>query len=145
MNRKEHNNIMDRHERAIAQILTRFRNMVMAVTQETPKTNIIEDAALNMMTMERETAAMIGEIENLLSLNREIKRLWMIGPLRKPGDEDDREAAMDKMAAQVVGLYSQVINLKNKEDAKKPAQQPPVGLAKNEDDAVDDDAMDTSV
>lgn len=45
----------------IAQILTRFRNMVMAATEPLPRDGaIVETATLNSMTMETETQALVS-------------------------------------------------------------------------------------
>jgi hypothetical protein len=52
--------IPDRHNRAIAQILTRFRNMVMAATEPLPSSAAVEHASLNSLTMETETAALVS-------------------------------------------------------------------------------------
>ncbi|OTA60752.1 hypothetical protein K449DRAFT_383482 [Hypoxylon sp. EC38] len=114
MNRKEHSNILDRHNRAIAQILARFRNMIMAATAPIPQTgNIIEQAALNRMTMETETAALISEVQGLLAITREIKALWIRGPLRQPGEDSSREAEIDKQAETVTRLYDQALAMRN--------------------------------
>ncbi|KAH7037870.1 uncharacterized protein B0I36DRAFT_72308 [Microdochium trichocladiopsis] len=108
--RKEQNSILDRHNRMIAQILTRFRNMVMAATEPLPRDGaIIETAALNSMTMETETQALITEIQNLLTLNREIKALWIKGPLRRTGEDDAREAELDRKAELVADLFNQAM------------------------------------
>ncbi|KAI1384760.1 uncharacterized protein F4822DRAFT_416185 [Hypoxylon trugodes] len=114
MNRRENNSILDRHNRAIAHILTRFRNMVMAATAPLPQTgNVIEHAALNRMTMETESAALISEIQGLLAINREIKALWIRGPLRQPGEDDGREAEIDRQAEVVAGLYQRVQEMRD--------------------------------
>ncbi|KAI1495548.1 hypothetical protein F5X99DRAFT_123531 [Biscogniauxia marginata] len=124
MNRREQNSILDRHERAIAQILTRFRNMVLAAAEPLPQSAVIETAALNRLTMEREAAALITEVEGLLALNREIKALWIRGPLRLPGEDDSREAELDRKAELVTGLYGQIVAMKNRMAADRPAAQP---------------------
>ncbi|KAI1103748.1 hypothetical protein F4804DRAFT_332925 [Jackrogersella minutella] len=106
-----HSTILDRHNRTIAQILTRFRNVIMAATAPLPQTgNAIEHAALNRLTMETECAALISEVEGLLAINREIKALWIRGALRKPGEEDGREADLDKKAEGVARLYDQILD-----------------------------------
>lgn len=53
--------LLERHNKIIAQILTRFRNMVMAATEPIPGGATIEHAALNRMTMETETAALVSK------------------------------------------------------------------------------------
>ncbi|KAH9887414.1 hypothetical protein F4778DRAFT_756600 [Xylariomycetidae sp. FL2044] len=114
MNRTNQNSIMDRHNRAIAQILTRFRNMVLAAAAPLPQNAVIEHAALNRMAMETESAALITEIEGLLALNREIKALWIRGPLRRPGDDHEREAEIDRKADAVARLYGQVVAMRDR-------------------------------
>ncbi|KAF3059437.1 putative mediator of rna polymerase ii transcription subunit 22 protein [Daldinia childiae] len=105
--------LLDRHNRAIAQILSHFRNMVMAATAPISQSgNILELAALNRMTMETESAALISEIQGLLAINREIKALWIRGPLRQPGESDTREAELDKQAADVARLYDRAIEMR---------------------------------
>ncbi|KAI0200659.1 hypothetical protein F4808DRAFT_427437 [Astrocystis sublimbata] len=128
MNRREQNTLLDRHERIVAAILTRFRNMVDAATAPLPSAPAIPHAALNSMVMHNESSALIHEIENLLSLTREIKKLWIAGPLRKPGDADEKssEKVLDERAARVAKYYETLVMLE-RENAKKknPAQQNP--------------------
>ncbi|KAI6091762.1 hypothetical protein F4821DRAFT_254512 [Hypoxylon rubiginosum] len=110
----DHFKIVDHHNRTIAQILKRFSNMVMAAAEPLPKTgNIIEHASINRMTMETECAGLIAEIQALLAINREIKGLWIRGPLRQPGEDAAREAAMDSQAENVAKLYDRVLGLRN--------------------------------
>ncbi|KAI2780191.1 hypothetical protein F4815DRAFT_445743 [Daldinia loculata] len=105
--------LLDRHNRAIAQILSHFRNMVMAATAPISQGgNVLELAALNRMTMETESAALISEVQGLLAINREIKALWIRGPLRQPGESDTREAELDKQAADVARLYDRAIEMR---------------------------------
>ena len=53
----------------IAQILTRFRNMVMAATEPLPRDGaIVETATLNSMTMETETQALVCDLSSSSSL-----------------------------------------------------------------------------
>ncbi|KAI0400368.1 hypothetical protein F4802DRAFT_585274 [Xylaria palmicola] len=127
MNRKEQNTLMDRHNKIMAAILTRFRNMVLAATEPLPTAAAIPQASLNAMTMNNETSALIKEIENLLALTREIKQLWIAGPLRKPGDTDEkqRERQLDEQAANVSALYDTVVRFEREKAAKVPAQQQP--------------------
>lgn len=51
----------------------------------------------------------ITEIQNLLTLNREIKALWIKGALRKPGDDAAREAELDRKAELATDLFNQVM------------------------------------
>ncbi|KAI0436343.1 hypothetical protein F4803DRAFT_234455 [Xylaria telfairii] len=125
MNRKEQNTLLDRHQKIMAAILTRFRNMVAAASEPISATASIPQASLNLMTMNNETAALIHEIENLLSLTREIKQLWIVGPLRKPGDADEKmvEKDLDERAARVSRLYNTLVELQNENAKRKVAAQ----------------------
>ncbi|KAI0180794.1 hypothetical protein GGR52DRAFT_521687 [Hypoxylon sp. FL1284] len=114
MNRKDASNILDRHNRTIAQILKRFSNVVMAATEPLPQSgNIIEHASINRMTMETECASLITEIQALLAINREIKALWIRGPLRQAGEDEAREAAMNLQAENVAKLYDRVLMVRD--------------------------------
>ncbi|KAI1108060.1 hypothetical protein F5Y14DRAFT_131278 [Nemania sp. NC0429] len=115
--------LLDRHNKIMAAILTRFRNMVLAATEPLPTAAAIPQASLNNMTMANETTALIKEIENLLALSREIKKLWIAGPLRKPGDADEktRERELDAQAAQVSGLYDDLVKLEIENENKRRA------------------------
>ncbi|GAP87689.1 putative mediator of RNA polymerase ii transcription subunit 22 protein [Rosellinia necatrix] len=127
MNRREQNTLMDRHNKIMAAILTRFRNMVLAATEPLPTAAAIPQASLNAMTMNNEVSALIKEVENLLALTREIKQLWIAGPLRKPGDADEksRDKEMDEKAFQVSKLYNRLVELQS-ENTKNATQQTPV-------------------
>jgi hypothetical protein len=154
--------LLDRHNVAITQIFARFLNMAVAATEPMPKDITIEQANLNAMAMETETAALvrmdpsltfpfphtshlgptfyhpadktlqITEIQNLLTINREIKALWIGGPLRKPGEGEERDAEIDKKAAVVQDLFNQVMAMKEKQ-TKARALARANGTAKEED------------
>ncbi|KAI1155006.1 hypothetical protein F4825DRAFT_447911 [Nemania diffusa] len=139
-NRVEHNmpqanepNLLDRHNKIMAAILTRFRNMVMAATEPLPTAAAIPHATLNAMTMNNEVSALIKEVENLLALNREIKQLWIAGPLRKPGDasQKNREKEIDEQAAKVSKMYNILVELEAETARKKNTAQQPVATAKD--------------
>jgi hypothetical protein len=51
----------------------------------------------------------ISEIENLLQLSREMKMLWIMGPLRTPGEDEAQQADLDAKAQRVRELYNQVM------------------------------------
>lgn len=52
-------NLLDRHNKIMAAILTRFRNMVIAATEPIPTAGAIPYASLNVMTMNNETSALV--------------------------------------------------------------------------------------
>ncbi|KAI2642721.1 hypothetical protein GGS21DRAFT_486546 [Xylaria nigripes] len=117
-------NLLDRHNKIMAEILTRFRNMVVAATEPLPTAAAIPQASLNAMTMNNEVSALIKEVENLLALNREIKQLWIAGPLRKArdADEESREKEIDERATRVSRLYNALMEMAN-DTARQATQQ----------------------
>ncbi|KAI1328485.1 hypothetical protein F5Y16DRAFT_419905 [Xylariaceae sp. FL0255] len=106
----------DRHERVIAQILTHFRNLIFAASESVPKSATVAQASLNSLVMDREVAVLIHEVQNLLTLTREIKTLWIHGNLNMAGDAANqvREQALNEKAAKVQELYNTISSLKNK-------------------------------
>lgn len=109
----------------MAAILRRFLNMTKAATAPIPKEGALDTEALNQMRMETETNALvdelvsdspwliidvsciqISEIQNLLVITREIKALWIKGPLRKPGEDAAQQAELDAKAVRVQELYN---------------------------------------
>lgn len=51
----------------------------------------------------------ITEIQNLLVITREIKALWIKGPLRKPGEDAAQQAELDAKALRVQELYNKLM------------------------------------
>lgn len=114
----------------MAAILRRFLNMTKAATAPIPRDGALDTEALNQMRMETETNALVGtpnlpsssfprsavltwvgavqitEIQNLLVITREIKALWIKGPLRKPGEDAAQQADLDARAMRVQELYN---------------------------------------
>jgi hypothetical protein len=54
----------------------------------------------------------ITEIENMLAITREIKALWIKGPIRKPGEDRKQEEELDAKAEMVQDMYNQVMALR---------------------------------
>lgn len=86
----------------------------------------------------------IKEVENLLALTREIKQLWIAGPLRKPGDADEqtRERKLDEQAHHVSNLYNELVALQieneNKQRIARQARAAAAAAAsKDENDVVE--------
>lgn len=57
--------LLDRHNRAIAQILKRFANLTKAAMEPLPQGAVLEQASLNRMTMETESAALVSSMHML--------------------------------------------------------------------------------
>lgn len=54
------------------------------------------------------TPSQIKSVENLLSLTRRIRELWIVGPLRKPGEGDRTEETIESEVQKVVGILNQL-------------------------------------
>lgn len=54
------------------------------------------------------TWSQIKSVENLLSLTRRIRELWIVGPLRKPGEGDRTEETIESEVQKVVGILNQL-------------------------------------
>lgn len=74
----------------------------------------------------------IAEVQNLLALSREIKSLWIQGPLRKPGENDARLAEIDQKAVTVSEQLDQVLDMFQKQTMAKVAKRKADKAAKEE-------------
>ncbi|KAM4057239.1 surfeit locus protein 5 subunit 22 of mediator complex domain-containing protein [Hirsutella rhossiliensis] len=103
-------NLMDIHNRLIADVLTRYRTLMMLATvqAEGERNNATpETMAVAGISMKMEFDGLYSSIKELLALSRRIKELWVFGPLGK-GDPDHqaREAQLDRDVAQVSSLLN---------------------------------------
>ncbi|KAI6778851.1 uncharacterized protein J7T54_000507 [Emericellopsis cladophorae] len=93
MDRKQANdNLMDTHDRLIADVLTRYRNILNLTTlQATRDTDDLEihnaatdnpsSIAVTGISLKMEFDALYSSIKELLTLSRRMKELWVFGPL----------------------------------------------------------------
>jgi len=91
--------LLDREQSLIDALLVRFKNIV----ELAPLPNGVvtkEVAAAQAFQMEVETAALIRAAEDLLRLTRELKEMWLFGPLRGLG-EGEEEGGMEDDAKKV--------------------------------------------
>ncbi|QSZ37716.1 hypothetical protein DSL72_008815 [Monilinia vaccinii-corymbosi] len=89
---------IDRQQRAIAALLTRFKNLVLLAALPTGDAFTKETAAAEGLRMEVESNALTSAAEDLLKLTRELKELWTFGPLRELGEgEGDGEMEADSL------------------------------------------------
>ncbi|KAK0127492.1 hypothetical protein ONS96_007027 [Cadophora gregata f. sp. sojae] len=86
--------LVDREERAVAALLTRFKALVTLATEPVHDGATKEMAAAHGLQMEVEGSALIRATEDLLQLSRELKELWLFGPLRGIRDGEG-EGQMD--------------------------------------------------
>jgi len=114
--------LIDREQKAVADLLTRFKNIVsLAAVPEGPEGESLEVAAVQSVQMEVETAAMISAAEDLLKLTREMKELWLFGPLRELGEgEEEGQMAEDaKKVGEKLDALFKIQNEKLGKDAKE--------------------------
>ncbi|KAF4580884.1 surfeit locus protein 5 subunit 22 of mediator complex domain-containing protein [Ophiocordyceps camponoti-floridani] len=86
-------NLMDIHNRLIADVLTRYRTLMMLATiqAEGDRNNATPEAvAVTGISMKMEFDGLYSSIKELLALSRRIKELWVFGPLGD-GDPGRRE------------------------------------------------------
>ncbi|EFY87619.1 hypothetical protein MAC_06331 [Metarhizium acridum CQMa 102] len=103
-------NLMDNHNRLVADILTRYRTLMMLATvqAEGERNNATpETMAVSGISMKMEFDGLNSSIKDLLSLSRKIKELWVFGPL---GQGDPDRKAKDAQIEEDVALVSALLN-----------------------------------
>ncbi|RDW59692.1 hypothetical protein BP6252_12779 [Coleophoma cylindrospora] len=100
--------LLDREERAVAALLTRFKNLVTLAATPAGDGATKEVAASQSFQMEVETNALIGAAEDLLKLTRELKEMWLFGPLRDIG-EGESEGTIDEDAKKVGEIVEKLL------------------------------------
>ncbi|KID79643.1 uncharacterized protein G6M90_00g017490 [Metarhizium brunneum] len=103
-------NLMDNHNRLVADILTRYRTLMMLATvqAEGERSNATpETMAVSGISMKMEFDGLNSSIKDLLSLSRKIKELWVFGPL---GQGDPDRKAKDAQIEDDVALVSALLN-----------------------------------
>ncbi|KAL1872440.1 hypothetical protein VTK73DRAFT_1518 [Phialemonium thermophilum] len=102
-------NLLDRENRLIADVLSHFRSLVILATEPVNKTASAGQAAYSSMAMEIETKGLIKATEDLLQLTRLLRELWVVGPLRKPGEGvAEVEQSIDTEVQDVVSLLNKL-------------------------------------
>lgn len=81
-------------------------------------------------------SAQITEIQNLLTINREIKALWIKGPLRKPGEDTEQADSLDRQAEKIQQMYNELMakqaaDEKAAAEAKQAAEEEAAAEAKS--------------
>ncbi|CZS93493.1 uncharacterized protein RAG0_03776 [Rhynchosporium agropyri] len=100
--------LVDREERAVAALLTRFKALVTLAAEPTPDGATKEASAAHGLQMEVESSALVRATEDLLQLTRELKELWLFGPLRNI-KEGEGEGQMDEDSQRVGELLEAVL------------------------------------
>ncbi|EHA51793.1 hypothetical protein MGG_16681 [Pyricularia oryzae 70-15] len=108
MDRGQNSSLMDRHQAAITDITKHFGELVIGLSS--PITAEDADTATSSqqaMRMQLESNALIASIEHLLSLTRQVRELWLVGPLLKPGEG---ERAADGQIDEQVESMTHILN-----------------------------------
>ncbi|KAG5976825.1 hypothetical protein E4U55_007192 [Claviceps digitariae] len=103
-------NIWDNHNRLVADILTRYRTLMMLATVQaegehnnaTPET-----MAVTGISMRMEFEGLNSSIKELLTLSRKIKELWIFGSL---GQGDPEQKAVEAQMEAHVGQVAELMN-----------------------------------
>ncbi|PHH92348.1 hypothetical protein CDD83_7726 [Cordyceps sp. RAO-2017] len=116
-------NLMDIHNRLVADILTRYRTLMMLATvqAEGDRNNATpETMAVTGISIKMEFDGLYSSIKELLALCRRIKELWVFGPLGE-GDPDRKakEAQIERDVACVSSLLNDIEACSMKAQAEK--------------------------
>ncbi|KAM0259842.1 hypothetical protein ACHAQJ_003086 [Trichoderma viride] len=101
---------MDTHNRLVADILTRYRTLMMLATvqAEQDRNNANPEAmAVTGISIKMEFDGMYTSIKEFLTLSRKIKELWIFGPL---GTEDEDRKTKEEQLDQDVNRVSELLN-----------------------------------
>ncbi|KAJ0329245.1 hypothetical protein COL5a_004481 [Colletotrichum fioriniae] len=100
---RDSSNLLDTHNRLIADVLSRFRMLTMLATiqAEGERKNVEpQTVAVTGMSMQMEFEGLHTSIKDLLALSRRLKELWLFGKLGQ--GEGDARIQADKLQADVV-------------------------------------------
>ncbi|KAL5087152.1 hypothetical protein Trisim1_008074 [Trichoderma cf. simile WF8] len=103
-------NLMDNHNRLVADILTRYRTLMMLATvqAEQDRNNANPEAmAVTGISIKMEFDGLYTSIKEFLTLSRKIKELWIFGPL---GTEDSDRKEKEEQLDQDVNRVSELLN-----------------------------------
>ncbi|KAK3953396.1 hypothetical protein QBC32DRAFT_387903 [Pseudoneurospora amorphoporcata] len=97
--------LFDLENRLTASLLRTFQSLLHHGASRVDNTASVGQAAYNAMATDILMNGMIKSVEELLSLTRKMRELWIVGALRKPGEGDEEvEAEVRKMWEGVRGV-----------------------------------------
>ncbi|KAK5989838.1 hypothetical protein PT974_08100 [Cladobotryum mycophilum] len=123
-------NLMDIHNRLVADILTRYRALMMLATvQAEGERNNANPEAMSVtgISMKMEFDGMYSSIKEFLTLSRKIKELWVFGHLGKEDiDRKAKEEQLERDVSQVSEMLNQLdsVKMKNLAEANGGTWQP---------------------
>ncbi|PNY29724.1 Uncharacterized protein TCAP_00360 [Tolypocladium capitatum] len=102
-------NLMDAHDRLVADILTRYRTLMMLATvqaEEGDRNNATPaSVAVAGISIKMEFDGLYSSIKELLTLSHRVKELWVFGPLGShDADRRAKEALIERDVARVSAL-----------------------------------------
>ncbi|KAH8595015.1 mediator complex, subunit Med22 [Bisporella sp. PMI_857] len=106
--------LLDRKDKNVAALMTHFKELINLASMPTEDSSPMETAAAQALKMEMHTNGLVQAAENLLQLTREMKELWLAGPLSTFGEEQkgsDMAEDATKVGNLVQGVLSQVAKL----------------------------------
>ncbi|KIH90542.1 hypothetical protein SPBR_01055 [Sporothrix brasiliensis 5110] len=98
--------LLDRESQLIAQYMQHASALVMAATSRVSNRSTIGEAAANRLRIDAEVAGLLRTAENLCTLTRRIRELWIVGALRASGAGDAE--AESKIRSDVAPLLAQL-------------------------------------
>ncbi|EAA29806.1 hypothetical protein GE21DRAFT_4951 [Neurospora crassa] len=81
--------LFDLENRLTASLLRTFQSLLHHGASSVNGTASVGQAAYNAMATDILMNGMVQSVEELLSLTRKMRELWVVGPLRKPGEGDE--------------------------------------------------------
>uniref|UniRef100_A0A0B7JZL8 Uncharacterized protein n=3 Tax=Bionectria ochroleuca TaxID=29856 RepID=A0A0B7JZL8_BIOOC len=104
-------NLMDIHERLVADILTRYRTLMMLATIQSEGERINEKPeamAITGISMKMEFDGLYSSVKELLALSRKMKELWVFGALGKDPGHEAKDEQIESDVAKVAALLGEV-------------------------------------
>lgn len=98
--------LLDRESQLIAQYMQHASALVMAATARVSNRSTIGEAAANRLRIDAEVAGLLRTAENMCTLTRRIRELWIVGALRASGAGDAE--AESKIRSDVAPLLAQL-------------------------------------
>ncbi|KAK4233840.1 hypothetical protein C8A03DRAFT_38417 [Achaetomium macrosporum] len=100
-------NLQERKNILTAEIVAAFRDLVNHGAAMVDNSASTGQAAYNSMALEILMSQIIKSTEDLLTLTRRLRELWIVGPLQAPGAHDaEAEQGMQRDAEQVFAMLN---------------------------------------
>ncbi|CAK7203988.1 hypothetical protein SEUCBS139899_006738 [Sporothrix eucalyptigena] len=109
---ENYTDLLDRESQLIAQYTQHASALVMAATARVSNRSTIGEAAANRLRIDAEVAGLVRTAENICTLTRRIRELWMVGALRASGEgeaeaEQEIRKSVEPLATQLTEMQGQ--------------------------------------